>query len=186
MMTERATDVVWTTVAALLSVALLVTLVVQWLRQSPRCSPRPQCDQHHLGGAQLPPDARDRRDPTPHPLDARASPTSPTPFARARRMTAHDQDAAIGALSRRHSDAKRTRAALIGELGAVQAALEDVVRSLQVVTSGGAGLTSETALACGRTTRRPRTSPGCCATCPPAATRWSTRRACSGTGGDVA
>jgi hypothetical protein len=32
MMTERATDVVWTTVAALLSVALLVTLVWQWLR----------------------------------------------------------------------------------------------------------------------------------------------------------
>jgi hypothetical protein len=60
-------------------------------------------------------------------------------------MTAHDQDAAIGALSRRHSDAKRTRAALIGELGAVTRALEDVVWSLQVVTSGGAGLNSETA-----------------------------------------
>jgi hypothetical protein len=60
-------------------------------------------------------------------------------------MTDHDQDAAIGALSRRHSDAKRKRAALMSEIGAVKAALEEVVRSLHVVTTGGFGLTSETA-----------------------------------------
>jgi lipopolysaccharide biosynthesis regulator YciM len=60
-------------------------------------------------------------------------------------MTDHDQDAAIGALSRRHSDAKRRRAALLGELSAVKAALEEVVRSLEIVTAGAGALTSETA-----------------------------------------
>lgn len=49
-------------------------------------------------------------------------------------MTDHDQDAAIGALTKRHSDAKRKRAALVGEIITHRKALETFVRALEAVT----------------------------------------------------
>lgn len=49
-------------------------------------------------------------------------------------MTDHDQHAAIGELTKRYSDAKRKRAALIAELGKVRESLQTFARALQTVT----------------------------------------------------
>lgn len=46
-------------------------------------------------------------------------------------MTDHDRQQAIGALSERHFNAKRTRAALVGQLGEIRSTLDAFARNLQ-------------------------------------------------------
>lgn len=50
-------------------------------------------------------------------------------------MTDHDQDAAIGALTKRYSDAKRKRAALLSEVEKVRQVLDRCARALQSVSA---------------------------------------------------
>lgn len=52
-------------------------------------------------------------------------------------MTDHDQDAAIGNLTKRYSNAKRKRAALISEIGNCKSAIDSFARALQSLTPYG-------------------------------------------------